>query len=74
MLFFPSLVHFVQSSRGSVDHVFLHSAVVNFLWKNLFSEAKMVWTTPSDKNDLFKENLSAFGKGKKPEFFAAVGC
>ena len=64
MLFFPSLVHFVQSSSESVDHVFVHCEVVNFLWKKLFMEAKMVWTTPSDRNDLFEENPSAFGRGE----------
>ena len=72
--FSPHWCILCKAQGESVDHVFVHCEIVNFLWKKLFRVAKMVWTTPSDRNDLFKENPSAFAKGKKPEFFGVVGC
>ncbi|KAL6190796.1 hypothetical protein ACLB2K_037190 [Fragaria x ananassa] len=72
--FSPHWCILCKAQGESADHVFLHCDVANFLWKKLFREAKMVWTTPPDRKDLFKENPSVFGKGKKARIIWGCGA
>ncbi|XP_024195633.1 uncharacterized protein LOC112198748 [Rosa chinensis] len=63
--FSPHWCILCKAQGESADHVFVHCEVANFLWKKLFWEARVDWTTPLERNDLLRENPIAFGKGKK---------
>ncbi|XP_040371882.1 uncharacterized protein LOC112192237 isoform X2 [Rosa chinensis] len=60
--FSPHWCILCKAQGESADHVFVHCEVANFLWKKLFWEARVDWTTPLQRNDLLRENPIAFGK------------
>ena len=63
--FSPHWCVLCKSNGEDADHLFLQCEVASYLWHKLFSEVGVNWVPPTQLSDLFSQNHSGFGKGKK---------